>query len=96
MYPCQLRLFPSTLDFKKEQLKPQFQSTLDRIQGLTYSIERGGFHWFGFGMSGFFGTDHKSKSQFEKLQNQIIEKEPKEFDEFEKILNDIQYGEELP
>ena len=47
-------------------------------------------------MSGFFGTDHKSKSQFEKLQNQIIEKEPKEFDEFEKILNDIQYGEELP
>ena len=63
-------------------IKPEFKQILAEIQGLSYAVKRGYFHWEGFGTAGVFRVDCKHED-FAKFQDEIIANKPKTFDDFE-------------
>lgn len=82
--PGQLRPLPATQDWES-YLTLEFKLVLDAIHGLVYSIKRGVFHWSGFGTSGVFRSSVLSE-EFKQFQNDIVQREPKTFEDFEGVL----------
>lgn len=82
--PGQLRPLPVTEDWES-YLAVDFRQALAAIHGLVYSAKRGFFHWSGFGTSGVFGSSVLSE-EFKQFQNDIVQRQPKTFEEFEEVL----------
>lgn len=82
--PGQLRLPPPEEDWESH-LDPKFKQALAVVPGLVYSVQRGFFHWSGFGTSGVFGSSVLS-NEFNQFQNDIVQQQPKTFEEFEEVL----------
>lgn len=82
--PIQVRLLPPTEDWES-RLDPTFRQVLDEIHGLVYAAKRGFFQWSGFGTSGIFRSSVLSE-EFKQFQNDIVQHQPKTFEEFEGVL----------
>jgi hypothetical protein len=82
--PGQLRLPPPEKDWGSH-IDPNFKQALAFVPGLVYSIKRGFFHWSGFGTSGVFSSSVLSE-EFIRFQNDIVQRQPKTFEEFEEVL----------
>lgn len=82
--PGQLRPLPTTQDWES-YFAPGFKQSLDLIHGLVYSVKRGFFHWGGFGTSGVFRSNVLSE-EFKQFQNDLVQRQPKTFEEFEEVL----------
>lgn len=83
-HPGQLRPLPATEDWES-YLAVDFRQALAVVHGLVYSVKRGFFHWSGFGTSGVFGSSVLSE-EFKQFQNDIVQRQPKTFEEFEEVL----------
>lgn len=83
-HPGQLRPLPTTEDWESH-LTTNFKQALFAVHGLVYSAKRGFFHWSGFGTSGVFGSSVLSE-EFKQFQNDIVQRQPKTFEEFEEVL----------
>lgn len=84
IFPTQVRPFPINQDWLS-YINPNFREILDRISGLTYGMERGVFHWKGYGTSGVFGSAVNTEI-FTLFQEKIINNPPTDFEEFEEAL----------
>lgn len=82
--PAQIRMFPANVDWTK-RLDPEFVSVLAKIQGLSYSVNRGFFHWAAFGMSGVFEVSCEDED-FKSFQQEVITAKPATVEELETFL----------
>lgn len=82
--PSFIRSFKSDDSFA---LEPKVISILQSINGFTYSISRGFFHWEYpvLGMDGTYPFSLESE-EFQKLQNLILQISPTTFEDLENLL----------
>jgi hypothetical protein len=83
---CQPSFIRSFKSGESSVLEPEFISILQNINGFTYLISRGFFHWEYLGaMDGTYPFSLESE-EFQKLQRRIIQIKPTTFDDLENLL----------
>lgn len=83
MSPHLIRLMPDQV--ANLELAKGFEQQLTDIRELTYSFDRGFFHWEALGMSGVY-PHHCLSEEFQHFQQKIIQYRPTTFDDLEKYL----------